>query len=217
VRRYFKVGDFTYFVNKKEYFLRIFHKAEKRYGQYEKRLAGDEWAEGWQTLIATIMSAQTRDEVTIPVAEKLFAKYRSVRALAKASPSEVLLIIRSINFSKTKARNIVGAARYLIEHGHGRVPDKIEELVEIPGVGRKTANLVLSEVHSGEGICVDTHVHRISNVLGLVHTASPHQTELELMKIVPRKYWSRINRLFVLWGKEVRGRDKKKFLDKLNG
>ena len=88
----------------------------------------------------------------------------------------------------------------------------IEELVELPGVGRKTANLVIAEVHDGDGICIDTHVHRISNVLGLVKTKNPTETEFALMKIAPRTYWSRINRLFVLWGKSVGGRDRKKLL-----
>ena len=110
---------------------------------------------------------------------------------------------------------MIGAAKYLVDNYGGKVPDDIDELVELPGVGRKTANLVLSEVHSKDGICVDTHVHRISNVLGFVKTKTPIQTEMELRKIVPKKYWSRINRLFVLWGKDVRGRDKKKFLEKL--
>lgn len=202
-------------MNKRDYFLDILARAEKRYGTYDKRLAGDSWKEAWQTLIATIMSAQTRDEVTIPVAEKLFARYPDVNALSKAKVSNVLALIKSVNFSKTKAKNIVGAAKYLIEHYGGRVPDTIEELVELPGVGRKTANLVLSEVHNKNGITVDTHVHRIANVFGFVHTKTPHQTELALQKLSPEKYWSRINRLFVLWGKEVRGYDKKKFLAKL--
>ena len=82
-------------------------------------------------------------------------------------------------------------------------------------MGRKTANLVITEVHNKEGLCVDTHVFRLSNVLGLVNTKNPTQTEFELMKIVPRKYWYRVNRLFVLWGKEVPGRDKKKLLEKI--
>ena len=120
-----------------------------------------------------------------------------------------------MNYNRTKARNVVAAANYLLNQHGGKVPAKIEELIEIPGVGRKTANLVLSEIHAKDTICVDTHVHRLSNVLGLVKTRTPHQTEIELQKIAPRKYWSRINRIFVLWGKEVGGRDKEKILRKL--
>ncbi len=199
-------------MNKKAYFLEILRKAERRFGKLEKRLAADEWKEGWQTLIATIMSAQTRDEVTIPVAEDLFRHYSTVKRLASAKEQDVLRIIKRVNFSRVKSKNVIGAARYLVEHYNGGVPDSIGQLLPIPGVGRKTANLVLSEIHEKDGICVDTHVHRIANVLGLVKTKNPTETEYALMKVAPRKYWRRINRLFVLWGKHVRGRDKKKLL-----
>lgn len=202
-------------MDKKAYFLEIMKKAEKRFGKDTKRLAGDEWPEDWQTVIATLMSAQTRDEVTIPVAENLFEAYPTVEELAKAKPEDVLVIIRSLNFSKTKAKNVVGCAKYIVEHYSGIVPDTVEALIKMPGVGRKTANLVIAEVHAKDGICVDTHVHRISNVLGLVKTRNPTETEYALMKIAPQRYWSRINRLFVLWGKTVRGRDKKKLLAEL--
>lgn len=202
-------------MDKKEYFLRVFKTAERKYGKYEKRLAGDDWPADWQTLIATIMSAQTRDEVTIPVAEKLFERYNSLDKLANAKYRDVLKLIRSVNFSKTKAKNVIASARYLVDNYNGVVPDSIEELVKLPGVGRKTANLVLSEVHAKDGITVDTHVHRIANVFGFVKTRTPTETEFALMKLAPKRYWSRINRLFVLWGKDVRGRDRKKFLDAL--
>lgn len=199
-------------MNKKEYFMEIFRKAEKRFGAVDKRLAADDWMSDWQTLIATIMSAQTRDEVTIPAAEDLFKRYTSVEKLARAKQRDVLRIIKRVNFSRVKSRNVVKAAQYLVDRYNGRVPDDIDKLLEIPGVGRKTANLVLSEIHEKEGICVDTHVHRIANVLGLVKTKNPTETEFALMKIAPKKYWSRINRLFVLWGKQVRGRDRKRLL-----
>lgn len=203
-------------MDKRAYFLKIFKLAEKKYGKLEKRLAGDGWEKDWQTIIATIMSAQTRDEVTIPVAEKLFVKYSSLDKLANAMVNDVLKIIKPVNFSKTKAKNVVACARQLISDYNCRVPDKIDELVKLPGVGRKTANLVLSEVHAKDGITVDTHVHRISNVLGFVKTKNPTETEFSLMEIAPRRYWSRINRLFVLWGKHVRGRNRKKLLDALS-
>lgn len=202
-------------VSNKAYFLKIFKLAEKKYGKHEKRLAADDWKQGWQTLIATIMSAQTRDEVTIPVAETLFARYSTVEKLARARVADVLRIIKPVNFSPRKARYVVASARYLLAHYQGRVPDSMEELTKMPGVGRKTANLVLSETHQKDGITVDTHVHRIANVFGFVHTKTPTQTEYALMKVAPQRYWSRINRIFVLWGKDVRGRDKRKFLAKL--
>ena len=103
----------------------------------------------------------------------------------------------------------------LIKNFNSKVPDTIEELVTLPGVGRKTANLIITEVHNKDGICVDTHVHRISNVLGIVKTKTPDTTELVLQKVAPTKYWSEINRIFVLWGKEVPGKDKNKLLAKL--
>jgi len=205
-------------LDKRKYFLEIFCKAEKKYGAYKKRLAGEGWKEDWMTLIATILSAQTRDETTIPVAETLFKRYSKVDMLAKAKLHDVENTIRRVNFYKNKSKNIIGAAKWLIENGHkdGSVPDTIEELIKIPGVGRKTANLIIAEVHNKDGICVDTHVHRIANVFEFVNTKNPKETEFELMKIVPKKYWSRINRIFVLWGKEVKGRNKNKFLERLN-
>lgn len=201
-----------------KYFLEIFQKAEKKYGSSAKRLAGEGWKEDWQTLVATILSAQTRDETTIPVAEALFRRYTTVQKLAKAKLSDVEKTIKRINFYKNKSKNIIGAAKWLIDNGYkdGSVPDTIEELIKIPGVGRKTANLIITEVHKKDGICVDTHVHRISNVFGFVNTKNPEETEFALMEIVPRKYWSKINRIFVLWGKDVKGKDKEKFLKKLN-
>ncbi len=201
-------------MNKKEYFLQVFKKAERKYGKYEKRLAGEGWASDWQTLIATIMSAQSRDETTIPIAEELFKRYKTLENLSKARYSDVVKIFKRLNYNKTKARNVIAATRFLVDRYNGKVPDTIEELIEIPGVGRKTANLILTECHKKDGVTVDTHVHRISNVF-FVKTKNPHETEFAMMKIAPRKYWSRINRIFVLWGKEVRGRDKRKFLEKL--
>lgn len=199
-------------MNKRTYFLSVFKAAERRYAPSTKRLAADAWSHDWQTLIATLMSAQTRDEVTIPVAERLFDRYSTLDSLAHARVSDVLKIIMPVNFSKTKARNVVGAAHALVTTYGGRVPDRIEELVLLPGVGRKTANLVLSEVHAQDGITVDTHVHRIANVFGFVKTKTPTETEFALRELAPRRLWSRINRIFVLWGKDVRGKDKKKFL-----
>lgn len=202
-------------MNKTTLFLEIFKKAERKYEKSEKRLAGEGWESDWQTLIATIMSAQSRDETTIPIAEKLFEKYNSLDKLFKARFEDVLIIFKSLNYNKTKAKNVILAARYLINNFNGKVPDEIERLVEIPGVGRKTANLIITEIHNKDGICVDTHVHRLANVLSLVKTKTPYQTELELQKVAPKRYWSRINRLFVLWGKDVSGRDKKKLLERL--
>jgi endonuclease III len=199
-------------MDKKKLFLKVFVAAEKKYGKLEKRLAAEGWGEGWQTLVATIMSAQSRDETTLPIAEKLFVKYNSLEKLANANYKDVLEIFGSLNYNRTKAKHVIAAAKYILENFGGIVPENIEDLVKIPGVGRKTANIVRVEVHKQHAIPVDTHVHRISNVLGLVSTKTPEQTEQELMKIVPKKLWGKVNRIFVLWGKDVAGRDRKKLL-----
>ncbi len=203
-------------MEKIKYFLRIFKLAEKKYGTVEKRLAAEEWAEPWQTLVATIMSAQSRDEITLPIAEKLFGKYKTLRALARADYKNVLKIFRSLNYNRTKARHAIAAAKFILREFGGIVPENIDDLTKIPGVGRKTANIVRVEVHKRHAIPVDTHVHRIANVLGFVKTKTPEQTEQELMKIVPKKLWGKVNRIFVLWGKDCAGRDKKKLLGRIN-
>ena len=203
-------------MNKKEYFLHILKLAEHKYGKMEKRLAGEGWKHDWQTLIATIYSAQSRDELTIPVMTYTFAELDTLDKFANAKLTRIMHLTKKINFYKTKSKNSKETARLLLKDYWGEVPDSIDVLIKLPGVGRKTANLVLSEIHGKDGITVDTHVHRITNVLGLVKTKNPTETEFALMKIAPKKYWSRINRLFVLWGKDVRGRDKKKLLEELN-
>jgi endonuclease III len=202
-------------MDKRVYFLEIYKKAYKKYGKSSKRLAGQKWGSAWRTLIVTILSAQSRDEITIPVAKKLFKRYGSLESLARAHPPTLRKLLRSINYYKTKSRNVKAAAKFILKEFNGKVPDEIEELVRIPGVGRKTANLVRTEWYGKDGICVDTHVHRISNVLGLVKTKTPTHTEAELEKIVPKRLWGRVNRMFVLWGKEVPGRDKNKLLRSL--
>lgn len=147
--------------------------------------------------------------------ENAFTKLPTLQSWAEAPVSKIKKLTKKINYYKTKSKNSKNCAKMLIEEFGSRLPDEIDELVKLPGVGRKTANLVLTGIHKKDGICVDTHVHRISNVLGLVKTKTPHQTELALQKIAPQKYWSKINRIFVLWGKEVRGEDKRKLMGKL--
>jgi len=202
-------------MDKRKYFLKILSMAEKRYGKLEKRLAGDSWEKDWQTLIATILSAQTRDETTIPAAEGLFKRYQTLEKLSKARFDDVLKIISRVNFKYTKAKNVIAAANFIIKEFDGKIPDDIDQLIKIPGVGRKTANLVMTEVHKKDGLTIDTHVFAICNMLGFTKSKNPTQTEMQLKKYVPRKYWSRINRLFVLWGKEVPRKTKGKLLAKL--
>jgi len=203
-------------MGKREEFVRIFKKAERKYGESSKRLAGEKWGAAWRTLIATIMSAQSRDETTIKIASELFKKYEGLGKLAKAKYSDVIRIFKGLNYNKTKTRNVIVSSKLLISNFNGNVPDNIEDLTTLPGVGRKTANLILSEVHKKDSITIDTHCFRLLNALGIVHTKTPKETEMKMMKIAPKKYWSRINRIFVLWGKDVRGRDKKRLLRKLD-
>lgn len=196
-------------------FIEVFNKAKKKYGKSTYRLAGEGWDNPWQTLITTVMSAQSRDETTIPIAENLFARFPTLESLANAQFKEVLEIFKSLNYNRTKAKHVIEAAQYMLQNYNGSVPDDLELLIKIPGVGRKTANLIIGECFQKPGICVDTHVHRISNVLQLVNTKTPTQTEFALQKVAPKHTWNKINRLFVLWGKDVPGNDAQKLLNQL--
>lgn len=200
---------------KLEKFEKIYTLAKEKYENEARRLAAEGWEKEWQVVISTIMSAQNRDESTIHYAEILFEKYPTLDELANAKLSDVQTILNSINYYKNKSKYIIKAANQLIQNHEGVVPDTIPELLKLTGVGRKTANLVLTEVHDKPGICVDTHVHRISNVFGIVDTKNADQTEKELKKLVPKKYWKKINRYFVLWGQDVAGRDEEALLNHL--
>ena len=200
---------------KSKKFLIIYKLAEKKYKTSNKRLAGDAWQEHWQTLLTTILSAQTRDEVTIPIAENLFKKYPSLEKLSNAKEADIFQIIKSINYNKTKAKHLLASSQYLLKYHQEMIPDTVEELTKIPGVGLKTANLILAQCHKKDAICVDTHVHRIMNIFKIVNTKNPQETESALKKIAPIKYWSKINRYFVLLGKEVPGYSPSNFIKKL--
>lgn len=154
-------------------------------------------------LIGTILSARTRDENTSTVVKKLFAKYKTAHSLARAKISDVEKIIKSTGFYHVKARRIIEVASIINLQYHGTVPDDLDELLKLPGVGRKTANCVLVYAFDKPAIPVDTHVHRISNRLGLVETKTPEETELALMKKIPKKYWLQINDTFVMYGQNI--------------
>lgn len=154
-------------------------------------------------LIGTILSARTRDENTSTVVKKLFTKYKSANSLAQAKLSDVEKIIKSTGFYHVKAKRIIEVASLIVSKYSGKVPDSLEELLKLPGVGRKTANCVLVYAFDKPAIPVDTHVHRISNRLGLVQTKTPEETEIELMKKIPKKYWLKINDTFVMYGQNI--------------
>ena len=154
-------------------------------------------------LIGTILSARTKDENTAKVVKKLFSRYRTPKALANAKVRNVEKLIKSIGFYHVKAKRIIKVAQILNSQYRGRVPENFEKLIELPGVGRKTANCVLVYAFDTPAIPVDTHVHRISNRLGLVNTKMPEETEMELRKKIPKKYWLQINDTFVMYGQNI--------------
>lgn len=149
----------------------------------------------FKTLISTILSSRTKDEVTLEASKRLFSKSSNLKQLKNLNTEVIEKLIYPVGFYKTKAK-------YLKNLNITKVPKTREELMEINGVGRKTANLVLNRAFGIPAIAVDTHVHRICNVLGWVKTKTPQQTEMELIKIIPEKYWSDLNRLFVSIGRQ---------------
>ena len=154
-------------------------------------------------LLGTILSARTKDESTSRIVKELFKVYKNSRQLANAKVRDVEKIIKSIGFYHVKARRIIEVAKIIDSKYKGKVPDNLEKLVELPGVGRKTANCVLVYAYEKPAIPVDIHVHRISNRLGLVQTKTPEDTEFELMKIIPKNLWLDINETFVKYGQNI--------------
>jgi endonuclease III len=157
----------------------------------------------FRILISTILSLRTKDEVTTAASGRLFALADTPRALAALSPRTIERAIFPAGFYRTKARTVRDVARRIDEEFGGRVPDTIEALLEFRGVGRKTAALVVSLGYGREAICVDTHVHRISNRLRWVKTRTPGETERALMILLPRRHWIGINDTMVSFGQRV--------------
>jgi len=154
-------------------------------------------------LISCLLSLRTRDTVTLPVSLKLFSYARTPTDLLKIPVSQLEKIIYPVGFYKRKSKLLHEISKELIERFDGKVPSNEADLLSLKGVGHKTAALVLGEAFGIPAICVDTHVHRISNLLGLVHTKTPEQTEIELKKILPKKYWIEWGRLLVKWGQNT--------------
>ncbi len=160
-------------------------------------------ASHFEILVAAVLSARTLDTVTVKVYPKLFALAKTPQAMMALPESEIENAIRSVAFPAQKAKQVRELSRLLVEKYDGRVPDTIDELVELPGVGRKVANLVVVEAFGKPGICVDTHVHRITNRWGYVKTKTPEETEMKLREILPREYWHEINPLLVALGQNI--------------
>ncbi|WP_456381579.1 endonuclease III domain-containing protein [Persephonella sp.] len=157
----------------------------------------------YQILISTIISLRTKDEVTAEASERLFKLADNPYDMLRLSEDEIAKAIYPAGFYRNKAKTIREISRILVEKYGGNVPDTLDELLKLPGVGRKTANLVLALSFNKPAICVDVHVHRISNRLGIVSTKTPEETEKQLMEKVPRKYWSKINDLLVAFGQTI--------------
>jgi endonuclease-3 len=157
----------------------------------------------WAVLVSTILSLRTKDEVTLVTSARLLEQAKTPAELAALSEAAIAALAYPAGFYRTKAANLKKIAVILLEKYGGGVPADMDELLALPGVGRKTANLVLIEAFDLPGICVDVHVHRICNRAGWIKTGNPEETEMTLREVLPRKYWKGINALLVLYGQQV--------------
>lgn len=157
----------------------------------------------WELLVATILSAQCTDQRVNQVTPALFARYRTPRAMANATSTELEGLIRSTGFYKSKAKNLIGCARVITTRFKGQVPHTMEELTSIPGVGRKTANVLLGTVFGKPSIVVDTHVRRVANRLALTHSSDPDHIERDLQSVYPQTQWTEVSQRLLLHGRYV--------------
>jgi endonuclease III len=157
----------------------------------------------FRVLISCLISLRTKDEVTDTASHRLFEKADTPAQMLRLREREIAKLIFPAGFYRTKARHIREISQTLMNGYAGRVPDTLEELLKLKGVGRKTANLVLTVAYGKPGICVDTHVHRIANRLGWVKTKTPEQTEMALREILPKRYWIPINDWLVTFGQNI--------------
>jgi len=164
------------------------------------RLAA-EWKEDWKCLISTILSSQTKDETTIKISNILYKKYPTLKSLSKAKLNDIKKIIKPINFYKTKAKHILLTSKILIARYRGKIPKDREKLMELPGVGRKVANVYLVQVHKAAAIGIDTHVSFLSHALGWTKNKNPYKIEKDLEKLFPSRYWNSINYILVRFGR----------------
>jgi endonuclease-3 len=166
-------------------------------------LMAETYESPFRVLISCILSLRTQDATTAKASHRLFAIADSPQAMVKLSAKKIAELIYPVGFYKTKALNILEMCQTIIDQYHGRVPDEIDELLKFKGVGRKTANLVVTLGYNKPGICVDTHVHRISNRWGYIKTATPEKTEIALRTKLPKRYWIEYNNLLVNFGQHL--------------
>ena len=162
----------------------------------------------YKTLVSTLLSSRTKDEVTLEASTRLFKVAKDIKILRYQDIKLIEKLIYPVGFYHVKAKQLKMLSERILKEVKGKIPDNREELMKLPGVGRKTANLVLNRAFNIPAIAVDTHVHKISNLLGWVKTKTPEQTEKELIKILPKKYWPEINRLFVSIGRQYNSKRK---------
>jgi endonuclease III len=157
----------------------------------------------FRILVGTMLSAQTKDEVTAVACRKLFKKVKGFKDLRSIDETELKNLIYPVSFYHTKAKHLKLLPEAIDEKFGGKIPQTIDELIQLPGVGRKTANLVVSLAFQQDGVCVDTHVHRIMNRFGYVRTKTPHETEMRLRAKLPKKWWNLTNRILVAYGQNT--------------
>ena len=159
--------------------------------------------DAYKILISTMLSLRTKDVATRDASMRLFEKAGNPKEMLKLSEEKIAKLIYPVGFYRVKAKNILEVSKIIIEDYDGKVPDEIDELLKLKGVGRKVANLVVTEAFDKDGICVDTHVHRISNRFGYVSTKKPEQTEFALRKKLPKEYWRVYNDTLVIYGQNL--------------
>lgn len=157
----------------------------------------------FELLVATMLSAQTTDVTVNKATNVLFEKYNKPEDFAAITTEELESYIKSCGFYKNKAKNIIEASKKIQEEYSGKVPDTLEELIKLPGVGRKTANVVLSNAFDKDAIAVDTHVFRVSNRIGLANAKDAYKTEEQLMENIPKEYWSRAHHWLIWHGRKI--------------
>jgi len=157
----------------------------------------------FETLVSTILSLRTKDKVTEAASQRLLARARNPEVLSTLPVREIEQLIYPVGFYRTKAKNLLKTCRMLLQKHNGSVPRSMDELLELPGVGRKTANLVLTVGFGDYGICVDTHVHRITNLWGYIQTRTPNETEFALREKLPRRHWKTYNDVLVTFGQNL--------------
>ena len=179
------------------------------------RLAAEKWKSDFQTIISIVLSARTRDEVTIKICKELFREYPNPKSLSKAKLKDIEKIIKSVNFYRNKSKNVSNFSKVLVKNYNSKIPKEIDELVKLPGVGRKTANVFLTEI-GGDAIGVDTHVSYISQKLKWTKNSKPEKIEKDLKKLFPKRHWNKVNSTLVRFGKtHLSRKNKNEILDEI--